>query len=101
MSRRHEERREWWHQRIVQQEQSGQSVRTFCQDQGLGEHSFYYWRKRLREEIAPVRFALLETKPATEAKPHPLELVLTSGDHLLIPAEAATLRLVLSVLRES
>jgi transposase-like protein len=101
MSRRHKERREWWHEKIGQQEQSGQSIRTFCQNEGLGEHSFYYWRKRLREETAPVRFALLETKATTEDKPHPMELVLTSGDHLLIPADAATLRLVLSVLRES
>jgi hypothetical protein len=29
-----------------------------------------------------------------------LELVLTSGERLLIPADAATLRLVLGVLRE-
>ena len=39
-------------------------------------------------------------KPAGEAKPQAIELMLASGDHLRIPGDAATLRLVLSVLRE-
>lgn len=58
----------------------------------------------------PVRFALVETatskeattKPATTAPSQPvesLELILSSGDRLRIPADAATLRLVLSVLQ--
>lgn len=100
MSRR-EERSAIWRQRIARQERSGQSIRTFCKDQGVGEHSFYYWRQRLREEKAPLRFALLETKLAPEERPQCLELVLPSGEHLRIPGDAATLRLVLSVLRES
>jgi|SRR3954470_15308959 transposase-like protein len=101
MSGKQEERREWWRQRIARQEQSGQSIRAFCKDQGVGEHLFYYWRQRLREEKAPMRFALLEAKPGEAAKPRTMELVLTSGDHLRIPIDAATLRLVVSVLRES
>ena len=101
MSGKQEERREWWRQRIARQEQSGQSIRAFCKDQGVGEHLFYYWRQRLREEKVPMRFALLEAKPCEAAKPQTMELVLTSGDHLRIPIDAATLRLVVSVLRES
>lgn len=56
-----------------------------------GENLFYYCRQRLREEKAPLRFALLE------AKPQAMDLVLTSGDQLRIPIDAATLRLVPSV----
>ena len=89
-----------WRQKVAQQEKSGQSVRAFCREQDIGEPSFYYWRQRLRKENAPVRFALVETKSAGEARPQPIELVLASGDHLRIPSDAATLRLVLSVLRE-
>jgi hypothetical protein len=102
MSSRQETRREAWRPRIAQQEQSGQSIRAFCKDQRVSEPSFYYWRQRLREEKAPVRFALLETKLSSEAtpKPQPIELVLTSGDQFRIPGGAATLRLVLSILRE-
>ena len=101
MSSGQEKRREAWRPRIIQQEQSGQSVRAFCKDQRVSEPSFYYWRQRLREEKVPVRFAVVEAKLAREVKPQPIELVLTSGDHLRIPSDAATLRLVLSVLRES
>jgi hypothetical protein len=99
VSGKQEERREQWRRKIGEQEQSGQSVRVFCRERGLGEHSFYYWRQRLRKESAPVRFTLVETRPAAEAG-QPMELVLAAGDRLRIPADAATLRIVLSVLRE-
>lgn len=74
----------------------------FCKDQGLTEQAFYFWRKRLRNQ-QPIRFALLETKtvrpqPASEVG---LELVLATGERLLIGAgvETATLRRVLEALR--
>jgi hypothetical protein len=79
------------------QEKSGQSVRVFCQERGLGEASFYSWRKRLRKGIS-VGFALVE--PKTTVKDGLIELVLSSGDRLRIPTEAAILRMVLSIVRE-
>jgi len=97
MSKVQAERREFWQQWIAKQAQSGQSVRAFCRERGIGEHSFYMWRQRLREET-PVRFALVETRPLAE--PAMLELLLTSGDRLRIPADPNTLRLVFGVLRE-
>jgi len=98
VSRKQEERRELWRQKIAQQEQSGQSIRTFCRERGVSEPGFYAWRQRLRAEN-PVRFALVETKPGAETAA-PIELMLASGDRLRIPTDAATLRVVLSVLRE-
>jgi hypothetical protein len=100
VSGKQEERREFWRQRIAQQDESGQSVRVFCNEQGLGEHTFHLWRQRLRKESTPVRFTLVEAKPAGETTSQPMELVLASGDRLRIPVDAATLRMVLSVLRE-
>jgi transposase-like protein len=94
-----EQRRELWRQRIAQQETSGQSVRAYCRRRGLPEHAFYSWRQRLRKENTPVRFALVETKPAAESVVT-IELLLASGDRLRIPQDAATLKLVLGVLRE-
>ncbi len=101
MSRRKQPaRRELWRQRIAQQESSGQSIRAFCRDHKLSEHSFYQWRKQLGSAAVadtPVRFALVETtKPQPQVQQ--IELVLHSGERLHIPADAATLRLVLSVL---
>jgi hypothetical protein len=94
-----EQRRELWRQRIAQQETSGQSIRAYCRGRGLAEHAFYGWRQRLRKQTAPVRFALVETKP-TEEEVRPIELMLASGERLRIPTDAATLKLVLAVLRE-
>ncbi len=94
-----EQRREQWRQRIAQQETSGQSVRIFCRKQGLTGPTFYAWRQRLRKQNLPVRFALVETKPAEKTVP-PIELILASGDRLRIPHDAATLKLVLAVLRD-
>lgn len=93
-----EQRRELWRQRIAQQEASGQSIRAYCRGRGLPEHAFYGWRQRLRKQRAPVRFALVDTKPAGESVV-PIELILTSGDRLRIPHDATTLKLVLGVLR--
>ena len=100
------ERRELWRQRVAQQERSGQTVRAFCREHKLQEHTFYTWRRQVgAAPETPVRFALVETtRPGTDAPPlshqAPLELVLRSGEKLRIPGDAATLRLVLSVLRE-
>ncbi|MEY2341426.1 hypothetical protein AB4090_04865 [Acidithiobacillus sp. IBUN Pt1247-S3] len=42
--------RAWgWQQRVRAQEESGLSVRQFCEQQGLSLPQFYYWRRRLRE----------------------------------------------------
>jgi hypothetical protein len=96
-----EQRRELWSQRIAQQESSGQSIRAYCRGRGLPEHAFYGWRQRLRKQNPPVRFALVETQAALESSAAPIELILAGGDRLRIPHDAATLKLVLAVLRES
>jgi transposase-like protein len=94
-----EQRRKLWRQRVAQQETSGQSVSAFCREQSLSEATFYAWRRRLRSQNTPVRFALVETKPG-ETTVLPIELLLASGERLRIPHDAATLKLVLAVLRE-
>jgi transposase-like protein len=90
-------RREYWRQLITEQENSGKSVRTFCREKDVSEFSFYTWRRRLRTE-QPVTFALVDTTGS--AAPAMIEMVLTSGDRLRILSDAATLRMVLSVVRE-
>ena len=92
------QRRELWCQRVAQQKNSGQTVRAFCRAHKLSEHSFYWWRRQFGSSTErPIRFALVETATPAQAQ---IELVLNSGERLHIPAEAATLRLVLSVVRE-
>jgi hypothetical protein len=52
---------------IAEQEKSGESIRVYCQGQGVSEYASYSWRQRFRKEI-PVTFALVETKPTSEAQ---------------------------------
>ena len=95
-----ETKREYWSRLIAEQEASGQKVRPFCGEHGVGQHSFYQWRRRLRENES-VRFALLETKTARAEMPAALELVLATGERLRIgnQVNAAALRLVLDAVR--
>jgi transposase-like protein len=76
-----------------------QAVRPFCRERGIGEHSFYQWRKRLRQSET-VRFALLESRPSGDMTAA-IELVLTSGERLRIgnQVNATALRLVLDAVR--
>src|ERR1019366_3890791 len=101
MSRTQEERRQFWRKLIAQQEQSGLSVRAFSKQHRTSEHSFYQWRKRLAAGL-PMKFALVETSRSAPAAVAAVEVVLASGERLRIAPgiEAATLRLVLSGLRE-
>jgi hypothetical protein len=96
MEKKQSERREYWQGIIAEQEASGKSVRGFCRERNLGEHSFYWWRQHLREE-GPVRFALVEAKRA--AQPAKFELMLASGEVLRIPADVDSLRVVFEALR--
>ena len=89
-----------WAKTIAEQEESGLSVPAFCREKGVCAGSFYYWRRRLRRVDEPVRFALVETKPAGDGTA-PLELVFASGERLRISrgVDAATLQLVMAALR--
>ena len=100
---RQAERRKFWTELIARQKQSGKTVEAFCQENGVGGPSFYAGRKRLTKKGQPIGFALLETSAVRQQRGEPVELILSSGDRLHIPAgvDAATLRLVLSALREA
>lgn len=91
--------REQWRERIEAQERSGLTVRAYCKERDLAEHSFYAWRQRLRAE-APVAFALVEAKFAhAEESAQILDLVLNGGERLRIPLNESALSLVLKVVR--
>ena len=91
-----DDKREHWRKLIAEQKASGETIRAFCEERGIGCPAFYYWRKRL-QKAQPVQFALLKTV----ASAPPLELILANGEQLRIwdGVNAATLRLVLDVVR--
>lgn len=85
---------------VAEQEASGSTVPAFCREKGVCAGSFYHWRRRLRTADGPVRFALIEPKPAPDSAA-PLELVFARGERLRISrgVDAATLHLVMAALR--
>jgi hypothetical protein len=98
---KHRARSEYWRELITQQGQSGLTVHAFCDQQGVTEASFYNWRKRLRNSV-PVRFALVERGTDGLASKGALEVMLASGERVQVGpgTDAATLRMVLAVLRD-
>ena len=94
-------RREHWQELITQHERSGLTVQAFCAQQGVTAASFYQWRKQLRDN-SPMRFALVEQSVDGLRRNPSVELVLASGERVQVApgTDAATLRMVLEVLRE-
>lgn len=75
-----ETKAECWAKLIAEQEATGESVRAFCRRLEVGEKAFYWWRRRLRNQL-DVRFALLETRPTVDASTElGLELIFVSGE---------------------
>src|SRR5271166_3045559 len=94
------ERRKFWQELIASQGRSGKSIRAYCRERNVREHSFYFWRVRLRELGQPVQFALVDSGSGARVS-EGIEIELTTGERLRVAADAATLRLVLGVLREA
>ena len=100
----------FWREKVAEQEQSGLSVRGYCRQAGLNEHSFYNWRAQLRRaspersaavERSTVQFAVIEPPKSSWTGPARIEILLPSGEQVRIGegADPATVRLVLTILR--
>ena len=95
------EREGYWRGVLARHEKSGLSVRAFCRQESLCEHTLYAWRRRLGQK-SPVSFAMVQVRREVPAGGAAVELVLTGGERLRIAAgvDVTTLRTVLAVLRE-
>ena len=40
-----------WSQVMNERKQSGLSIRTFCEQTGIKEKTYYYWQRKLREAV--------------------------------------------------
>lgn len=40
-----------WRSRIAAQAASGQTIRAYCEGEGIREHNFGYWKKRFCREV--------------------------------------------------
>jgi len=106
-----EEKRAFWRMVVQMQEESGLSVREFCEREGLGQASFFGWRRKFRAEDGEqcggsehggesVRLA--PVKLVDEKGPTAVEVVSPSGLVLRVHDEANTenVRRVLQLVQE-
>lgn len=106
-----EEKRAFWRMAVQMQEESGLSVRKFCEQEGLGQASFFGWRRKFRAEEAEqgddseyrdeaVRLA--PVKLLNEKGPSAVEVVSLSGLILRVDNDADTenVRRVLQLMHE-
>jgi hypothetical protein len=73
---------------MVAQSKSGQSKLDFCAKQQINLATFYYWKKRLREQETPITtgFTQVEVSPIRK-----IEVQLSSGQWLAIRSVDADL----------
>ena len=99
------EREQFWRDLIERQRHSGQSIREFCDDEGVSQPSFFLWRKRLRSENArpksrflPVQIDLADSVTS----PGRIEILLAGGQRIRVGPgfDEQTLRDVLAVLEQ-
>ena len=99
-----DDQQQFWRMAIETWQASGLSIRQFCKQEGLPEPAFYSWRKKLtsgdpesqnQNTSAFIEVAVPRSNSAV------IELLLTSGNTLRIPAgaDSTTLSTVLSVVR--
>src|SRR5580658_1109539 len=61
-----------WRELLADQRSSGMSVKEWCESEGIREHRYYYWRKRLSEPT-------VSSAPASPAAPRWLPVALDSA----------------------
>ena len=84
--RERQDRERYWRVVLERWRRSGESVRSFCREEGVSEFSFYRWRKRFgAEEREGSRFAAVELvesrglEGSGEGSANGVEVVLREG----------------------
>ena len=60
---RNEYRKQQWAQIIQECQSSGLSNKEYCRQQGISEKTYYYWRRKLRDEAAEGIPQIVEVEP--------------------------------------
>ena len=95
-----------WRRQVQKQKASGLSVREFCEQKGLVESAFYYWRREIeqrnREGSGVGKSAFLPIEVEAPAHESAIEVALASGYVVRVRGgfDADTLRQLLAVLEE-
>ncbi len=96
-----------WRDRLTRQASSGQSVRAFCQEEGVKESAFFYWRREIARRngvnAAPNKKAKHSEALASVvvideprgAMTAPIEVVLSGGVVVRVGSEATRQQLAM------
>ena len=109
-----EEKWAFWRMVVQMQGESGLSVRRFCEREGLGQASFFAWRRKLRQEATGAEGGspgpkkveesplLVPVRLLDEKGPAAVEVVCPSGFMLRVHDDADTenVRRVLHLVHE-
>ena len=99
------DREQFWRDLIERQQHSGQSIREFCDWEGVSQPSFYSWRRRLQSANGKPRSPFVPVQVQTEgpaAAPGQIEIVLEDGRCIRVGpgVDRQTLEDVLAVLEQ-
>jgi transposase len=103
---------QFWRDHLRRWQDSGLTIRAYCQRHGLTEASFYAWRRTLAQRQAatplppdapPVTFVPVHVQVEPAAPAGVLELVFPDGRCLRIPpgTDLTRLRAVIALLEET
>ncbi len=90
---------------LRQRKESGLSVKDWCLEQGISEHSYYYRLRRLRqmactalEQAQPVQLAEIPLTPKPEERHAKLRLATKNGTLEIMDADHSVLEQVLQAM---
>jgi transposase-like protein len=67
-----------WAQIIKERKESGLSIRAFCKKAGYHENNFFYWQRKLREEVCG-QMNLVPTENAHHITPNFVEVKMSEA----------------------
>ncbi len=78
-----------WEQRIADCENSGQTIATWCEANGIKTCNFYYWKRRIREHAQggtgqPIKWMSLDIRPLDDQPSWPQGAVSVEVGHARI-----------------
>ena len=103
--RRDPEKEQFWRRMVARQRQSAETIRAFCEREGVSQPSFYQWRRELarRDRAELARRGAATFVPVQVVPEAALIEIALPGDVVVrvrAGADAATLRQVLAALVE-
>ena len=110
---KHRQSMDYWKQVILAQQKSGLKAREYCRQQDINYNAFYYWLRKIREEIVEgmpqlkaeptdeTQFAVLSASTVTASVPvstAPASLKLSCGPVVLEVTEQTSQALLMQTL---